>query len=139
MDVNKNKSVDFFFMNKLHHQFSDLLAFPLWSHMSSAVDSRETEISKFSNVPHKFSVCVIWPFSPRHRVVLGSNPLLGAFSRYSAISVARVVEQPIFGHENRVNPHGALKPGVIVVEHCVVANLKFLNVVRNVKGLTDRM
>ena len=121
-------------MDPAHNEFGNLLAFPLWSQMSSAVNGREIEALVADKETRDLPIGVPrgpgflnWP-------VKHLNPSAGAIGGHGAISISRVEEDFVaILLENLVYPERTLVLIGVVTVYIIVAFLPGLHMVGDVQ------
>jgi len=123
-------------MNPVREQLSNLLAFPLWSHVSASVYRREVHPLVANKVPRYLSIRVPWIPILLDRPVKHPYPSASPIRRHSPVRIARVKQHlvPVLLHD-LVYPERALVLIGVLVAHEVAALLPCLHVIRDVQRL----
>ena len=125
-------------MHPAHNELGNFLAFPLWGHVTSTMNSSEVEAFVADLEPGYLTVGV--PGSPGllDGPIKHLNPSAGSISGDGAISISRVEEDLVAVLlEDFVYPEGSFVLISVVHVNVIVALLPSLNVVWNVNGSSN--
>jgi hypothetical protein len=126
-------------MDPVREQFSDLLAFPLRSHVASSMNSGEVKTALVvDEVAGDLTIGVPWSPRSLNIEVKTFNPSAGALSGYGTVGISRVEKHlVVILKEYLIDPEGSLKLKTILGWYFWAAHWPALNAIRNVKGTSD--